>query len=137
MFSGPLIHRDIESNFTIKGLEFSDELKDQNSDQFKTLKKELEVRLYSAFCNDIPSYAHCRVKIKKFNNKFGNNTTRKKMRGILEIVQDFLCKLGIKPHLHLVEKIIISINHIIVRFTKIMNSLVKHLKSHFYVLKIG
>ena len=96
MFSGPLIHRDIESNFTIKGLEFSNELKDQNSEQFKTLKKELEVRLHSAFCNDIPSYAHCKVKIKKFNNKFGNNTTRKKMRGILETVQDFFVQVGHK-----------------------------------------
>jgi hypothetical protein len=43
----------------------------------------------------------------------------------VDAVQDFLIKLGIKPPL---ERSIFSLNHVIVRLTKIMNNLVKDLK---------
>ena len=46
----------------------------------------------------------------------------------LESVQDFLIKLDMKPCMHLVEISIFSLNHVIVRLTKIMNNLLKHLK---------
>ena len=39
----------------------------------------------------------------------------------LDTVQDFLIKLGIKPHMHLWEISILSLNNVIVRPTKIMN----------------
>ena len=38
----------------------------------------------------------------------------------LDAIQDFLCKLGMKPHVHLVEISIFSLNHVIVRPTKII-----------------
>ena len=57
----------------------------------------------------------------------------------LDTVQDFLVKLGIKPLMHLLEISIFSLNHDIVRLTKIMNNLVKDLKIrtfiHFAILK--
>ena len=31
----------------------------------------------------------------------------------LDTIQDFLCKLGMKPHMHVVEKSIFSLNHVI------------------------
>ena len=40
---------------------------------------------------------------------------------ILESVQDFLIKLGIKPLMHLLEISTFSLNNGIVRLTKIMN----------------
>ena len=52
----------------------------------------------------------------------------------LESVQDFLIKLDMIPYMHLVEISIFSVNHVIVRLTKIMNNLLKH---PFVVLKIG
>ena len=39
----------------------------------------------------------------------------------LDTVQDFLIKLGIKPHMHLWKINILSLNNVIVRPTKIMN----------------
>ena len=36
----------------------------------------------------------------------------------LDTIQDFLCKLGVKPHVHLLEISIFSLNHVIVRPTK-------------------
>ena len=45
----------------------------------------------------------------------------KDLHSILETVQDFLCELGIKPPIHLMEISIFSINNVIVRLTKIMN----------------
>ena len=57
---------------------------------------------------------------------------------LLESVQKFLIKLGMKPCMHLVEISIFSLNHVIVRLTKIMNNLLEHLRiHHFSVLKIG
>ena len=47
---------------------------------------------------------------------------------ILDTIQDFLRKLGMKPHVHLVEISIFSLNNVIVRLTKIMNNLLEHLK---------
>ena len=45
----------------------------------------------------------------------------------LETVQDFSIKLGkgIKPRMHILEINIFSLNHVIVRPTKIMNNLLK------------
>ena len=40
---------------------------------------------------------------------------------LLETVQDFLIKLGIKPRMHLLEISIFSVNNVILRLTKIMN----------------
>ena len=40
---------------------------------------------------------------------------------VLDTVQDFLIKLGIKPRMHLLEIGIFSLYHVIVRPTKIMN----------------
>ena len=46
----------------------------------------------------------------------------------IESVQDFLIMLEMKPCMHLVEISIFSLNHVIVRLTKIMNNLLEHLK---------
>ena len=46
----------------------------------------------------------------------------------IESVQDFLIKLDMKPCMYLVEISIFSLNHIVVRLTKIMNNLLRHLK---------
>ena len=40
-------------------------------------------------------------------------------------IQDFLCKLGMKPSMHLVEISIFSLNHVIVRHTEIIKDLCK------------
>ena len=45
----------------------------------------------------------------------------------LDTVQDFLYKLHMKPHMHLVEISIFSPNQVIVRPTKIINNLLKDL----------
>ena len=47
---------------------------------------------------------------------------------VVEFVQDFLIKLDMKPCIHLVEISIFSLYHVIIRLTKIMNNLLKHLK---------
>ena len=44
---------------------------------------------------------------------------------LLDTVQKFLIKLGIKPHLHILKISIYSLNHVIVRPTKIINNLLK------------
>ena len=44
---------------------------------------------------------------------------------LLDTIQDFLCKLGMKPHMHVVEISIFSLNHVIVRPTKIIKDLHK------------
>ena len=46
----------------------------------------------------------------------------------LECVQDFLIKLDMKPCMHLVEMSFFSLNHVIIRLTKIMSNLLEHLK---------
>ena len=43
----------------------------------------------------------------------------------IDTIQDFLCNLGMKPHMHLVEIGIFSLNHVIVRPTKIIKDLRK------------
>ena len=43
----------------------------------------------------------------------------------LDTIQDFLCNLGMKPHMHLVEISIFSLNHVIIRPTKIIKDLRK------------
>ena len=43
----------------------------------------------------------------------------------LDTVQDFLIKLGIKLRLHILKISIFSLNHVIIRPTKIMNNLLK------------
>ena len=44
---------------------------------------------------------------------------------LLDTIQDFLRNLGMKPHMHLVEISIFSLNHVIVRPTKIIKDLGK------------
>ena len=44
---------------------------------------------------------------------------------LLDTIQDFLCKLGMNPSMHLVEISIFSLNHVIVRHTKIIKDLCK------------
>ena len=41
----------------------------------------------------------------------------------LDTVQDFLIKLGIKPCVRILEISIFSLNHVIIRPTKVMNNL--------------
>ena len=49
---------------------------------------------------------------------------------VIYTIQDFLCNLGMKPHMHLVEISIFSLNHVIVRpkyylctgFTDLLNN---------------
>ena len=55
-------------------------------------------------------------KVKKLVNLPG-----KLPQWVIETVQDFLIKLGIKPLMHLLEISIFSLNKVIVRPTKIMN----------------
>ena len=47
-----------------------------------------------------------------------------KLRAV-DTIQDFLCKLGMKPHMHLVEISIFSLNHVITRPTKIIKDVCK------------
>ena len=44
---------------------------------------------------------------------------------VLDTIQDFLFKLGMKARMHLVEISIFSLNHVIVRPTKIIKDLCK------------
>ena len=62
-------------------------------------------------------------KVKKLVNLPG-----KLPQWVIETVQDFLIKLGIKPLMHLLEISIFSLNNDILRLTKIMNNLVKDIK---------
>ena len=51
---------------------------------------------------------------------------------VVDTVQDFLIKLGIKPCVHLWKISIFSLNHVIFRPTKIMNNLLKDCKIHTF-----
>ena len=42
---------------------------------------------------------------------------------LVDTIQDFLCKLGMKPHMHLVEISIFPLNLVIVRPSKIIKDL--------------
>ena len=64
----PLIKRIIESTLTINHKEYTSDLSDTNSESFLKLKKEIEHGLFSAFCNDMPPYAECKITVKKFEN---------------------------------------------------------------------
>ena len=59
-----------------------------------------------------------------FRTHYQRNSTMQ-LTLMLDTVQDFLIKLGIKPHLHKLKISIFSLNHVIVRPTKIMNNLLK------------
>ena len=50
------------------------------------------------------------------------------LASMLETFQDFLIMLGIKPCMHVLEISIFSLNHVIVRPTKIMNNPLKDCK---------
>ena len=43
----------------------------------------------------------------------------------VDTIQDFLCKLGMKPHMHLVEITIFSLNHVIPKPAKIIKDVCK------------
>ena len=47
------------------------------------------------------------------------------MAWVIDTIQDFLCKLGMKPHMHLVEISIFSLNHVITRPAKIIKDVCK------------
>ena len=64
----PLIKRVIESTLTINHKEYTRDLGDKNSESFLKLKKEIEHGLHSAFCNDMPPYAECKITVQKFEN---------------------------------------------------------------------
>ena len=51
---------------------------------------------------------------------------------VIDTFQDFLIKLGIKQHIHILKISIFSLNHIIVRPTKSMNNLLEHLKIQIF-----
>ena len=74
------------------------------------------------------------------NTYLSDNSLQNSTTYIVESVQDFLLKLGIKPLMQLLEISIFSLSNDIVRLTKIMNNLVKDLTilnfSHFSVSKI-
>ena len=46
----------------------------------------------------------------------------------IESLHDFLIKLDMKPWMHLVKISIFSLNHVIIRLTKVMNNSIEHLK---------
>ena len=50
----------------------------------------------------------------------------------LQSFQDFLIKFDMKPHMRVVEISILSLNHLIIRLTKIMNNLLENLKIHTF-----
>ena len=57
----------------------------------------------------------------------------------IDTVRDILIKLDMKPHMHLVEISIFSLNNVTVRSTKIMNRADKnwaHFKKWYFVTKI-
>ena len=59
----------------------------------------------------------------------GNNVVKLRslnfMMTLVDTVQDFLIMLGIKPRLRIFTISIFSLNHVIIRPTKIMNNLLK------------
>ena len=55
-------------------------------------------------------------------------------RYVLETIQDFLCKLSLKPHMQLQEIINFSLKHVIVRPTKNIKDLCK--ANSIYVLAL-
>ena len=59
--------------------------------------------------------------------------------GKLKSVQDFLIKLDMKLCMYLVKISIFSLNHLIIRLTKIMKNLpeLSYFQNHFSVLTIG
>ena len=66
---------------------------------------------------------NCRLKIWKFQ------TVKKVLSGpFIDANQDFLCKLGIKLLMHLVDIIIFLLYHVIIRPTKIIKDLRKDCK---------
>ena len=57
--------------------------------------------------------------------KFKTDVHKGLIHAGLDTIQDFLCNLGMKPHMYLVEISIFSLNHVIVRPTKIIKDLRK------------
>ena len=66
--------------------------------------------------------------IKELSSIFCSNYKICILDSRVESVQDFLIKLDMKPCMHLVEISIFSLNHVIIRLTKIMKNLLEHLK---------
>ena len=72
-----------------------------------------------------------RISLKCYLRWFGflrESSFSSKNRLEIEAVQDFLIKLDMKPCMRQVEISIFSVDHVIFRLTKIMNSLLEHLK---------
>ena len=66
---------------------------------------------------------------------FTLNVPNLHVRGLLETIQDFLIKLGIKPSMHLLEINIFSLNNDLVRLTKITNKFDKDLKIFKFIFQ--
>ena len=88
-----------------------------------------------AICSSIFIFHASKVKYLHAPFELGNSApmSRHRLASLnigqrVESVQDFLIKLDMKPCMHLVEISIFSLNHVIVRLTKIMNNLLEHLK---------
>ena len=55
-----------------------------------------------------------------------------------DTIREFLCELGMKPNIHLLEIIIFTLYHVIVRHTKTSSKIAtSDFHNHFSVLKIN
>ena len=57
--------------------------------------------------------------------KFKTDVHRGLIHAGLDTIQDFLCNLGMKPHMHLVEISIFSLNHVAPDLSKLLRTFVK------------
>ena len=64
-----------------------------------------------------------------YNGLYWKMTWCSAAESLVETVQDFLCKLGMKPRMCLLDISFFSLNNVIVRLTKIMNNIGKKLKN--------
>ena len=136
---------------TIRSCDFAPNFSDMKYTMIHSEKKPLTIAMMiTAFFFDIEKLAafwyHCRSGFFKRENVDNTFFLHYQMHfrgfsilvlwtnylyvkvGLLETVQDFLIKLGIKPRMHILEISIFSLNHVIVRPTKIMNNLLKDCK---------
>ena len=73
------------------------------------------------FCADLSIHTTTKVLLVCKCSVHSVYSTSARTLYIIESVQDFLIKLGIKPLMHLLEIKYFSLNNVMVRFTKIMN----------------
>ena len=85
----------------------------EKNDGFNVLYQNMKGGITAA--RELGDFLRERAKLEEDNSK-------------VETVQDFLCQLGIKPHMNIVEIVIFSLYHVIIRPTKIINNLLKDRK---------